>query len=307
MRRSFPKAALTLPVMLQKPIVTVNIEAQAIRILAVRGNSVLSWAEAPLDFGVVREGIIADPQRAGAALATVLDSERLRGGKLVACVTGFRSIARVLELPKMDAELLEEAVTREAKREMPVPMEEIHLSWQSLEASDGVQRIFALAVPRDIIDPLLKMMTVARRVPCAVDIKPLALARVAGEQEAIIGDIEPNSVDIIVVTKGVPVITRTVMDRGGEPGDEARVARFRDELARTIKFYNDTHRQEPLEPATPIFLTGSLAEMVTAEPLESLEALEQYSVRLLTPPLAYPPELPVHTYAVNLGLALKEV
>ncbi len=307
LRLSFPKPAVALPARLQRPTVTVNIEGQAIRTLAVRGNSVVSWAEALLEAGVVREGIIADPEQAGEALAAVLDSQSLFGGKLIACVTGFRSIARVLELPKMAPDLLEEAVTREAKREMPVPMEDIHLSWQALDADDEKQWIFSLGVPRDVLDPLLKMMTVARRRPSAVDIKPLALERLCGEEEAIIGDVERYSADIIVVTKGIPVIMRTVMDRGGESGDEARIGRFRDELARTLKFYNDTHRQEPLEPSTPIFLTGSLAEMVTAEPLQSLEALEQYSVRPLSPPLAYPPDLPVHTYAVNLGLALKEV
>jgi type IV pilus assembly protein PilM len=311
MRLSFPKPAIALPALptrLQRPTVTVNIEGQAIRTMAVRGKSVISWAEAPLDAGVVREGIIADPQRAGEALAAVLDSQGLAGGNVVACVTGFRSIARVLDLPKMSADLLEEAVTREAKREMPVPMEDIHLSWQALDADDGMQRVFSLGVPRDVLDPLLKMMTVAKRLPSAVDIKPLALARVCGEEEAIIGDVEPSSADIIVVTKGIPVIMRTVMERGGESGgDEARIARFRDELARTLKFYNDTHRQEPLDPSTPIFFTGSLAEMVTAEPLQSLEAQEQYSVRPLSPPLDCPPELPAHTYAVNLGLALKEV
>ncbi|MGA2284680.1 MAG: pilus assembly protein PilM [Dehalococcoidia bacterium] len=308
MRLSFPKPAIVLPARLQRPTVTVNVEEQVIRTLAVRGSSVVSWEEALLEAGVVRDGIIADPERAGEALAAALDSQGLAGGNLVACVTGFRSIARVLELPKMAPDLLEEAITREAKREMPVPMEDVHLSWQTLDADDGTQRVFSLAVPRDVLDPLLKMMTVAKRHPSAVDIKPLALARVCGEEEAIIGDVERSSADMIVVTKGIPVIMRTVIDRGGESGDEARIARFRDELARTIKFYNDTHRQEPLDPSTPIFLTGPLAEMVTAaEPLQSLEALELYSVRALSPPLAYPPELPVHTYAVNLGLALKEV
>ena len=138
----------------------------------------------------MREGIIADPERAGEVLAAALDSQNLFGGKLIACVTGFRSIARVLDLPKMDADLLEEAVTREAKREMPVPMEDVHLSWQALDADDGMQRVFSLAVPRDVLDPLLKMMTVAKRRPSAVDIKPLALARLCGEEEAIIGDVE---------------------------------------------------------------------------------------------------------------------
>jgi hypothetical protein len=60
----------------------------------------------------------------------------------------------------------------------------------------------------------------------------------------------------------------------------------------------------PLEPSTPIFLTGSLAQSVPTEPLE---ALAQYPFEPLLPPLDYPPDLPMHTYAVNIGLALKEV
>jgi type IV pilus assembly protein PilM len=293
--------------MLQRPVVTVNIEAHCIRLLVVRGDRVASWQETPLDLGLVREGAIVDSQRVGAAMESLLDGQHLSGGKVVACVTGFRSTARVLELPKMKPELLEEAVSREAKREMPVPMEEIHLSWQTLDITDGHQRVFALGVPRDILDPLLKTMKAAKRPPCAVDIKPLALARAAGREEAIIADVEPGSADIIVVSGGVPVIMRTVMERVGESDDEARIHRFHDELARTIKFYNDTHRQEPLAPSTPIFVTGSLAELALTESLDSFEALQQFSVQPISPPLTYPADLPVHTYAVNLGLALKEV
>jgi type IV pilus assembly protein PilM len=237
-------------------------------------------------------------------LKTLLKSPSMSGGKILASVTGSRSIARVLELPKMKPDLMEEAVGREAKREMPVPMEDMYLSWQALDACNEQQRVFALGVPRDTLDPLLRAITVARRHFYVVDTKPLALTRAVNRNEAVIGDIEPGSADIILVTGGVPVIMRTVIERAGDPDGAERVERFRDELARTVKFYNDTHRQEPLEPSTPIFLTGSLAQSVPTEPLE---ALAQYPFEPLLPPLDYPPDLPMHTYAVNIGLALKEV
>jgi type IV pilus assembly protein PilM len=253
---------------------------------------------------MVKEGVIADPEGIGAVLKSVLEASSMSGGRLLASVTGSRSIARVLELPKMKPELMEEAVGREAKREMPVPMEDMYLSWQALDTSDGQQRVFALGVPRDTLDPLLRSMTIAGRQPYAVDTKPLALTRAVNRDEAIIGDIEPGSADIILVTGGVPVIMRTVVERLGDSGGAERLERFRDELARTVKFYNDTHRQEPLEPSTPILLTGSLAQSVPTEPLE---ALAQYPFEPLLPPLDYSPDLPVHTYAVNIGLALKEV
>ena len=302
MRLTNPTLNLTTP--LQRRTVTLNIEDRDIRVLVARGGSVLAWQDVPLEPGLVKEGVIADAEAVGAALKTVLDSQSMSGGKLVASITGFRSIARVLELPKMNPELLEEAVTREAKREMPVPMEDIYLSWQTLGANDGHERVFALGVPRDILDPLLKAMAVAKRQLSAIDTKPLALARAANREEAIIADVEPASADIVVVARGVPVIMRTVVERDGEPDGDERVQRFRDEVARTVKFYNDTHRQEPLEPSTPIFVTGSLAGLAMTEPFDSLT---QYPIEPLSPPLDCPTELPIQSYAVNIGLALKEV
>ena len=304
MRLTLPNPTVNMPVALQRRTVTLNVEGRSIRVLAVRGASVTSWQEAPIDPGLLKEGVISDPQAVGMALKAILDSLSMSGGRVIASITGFRSIARVLELPKMNPDLLEEAVTREARREMPVPMEDVYLSWQPMGVSDGHQRIFALGVPRDILDPLLRTMTTARRALSAVDTKPLALARCANREEAIIADVEPDSADIVVVTRGVPVIMRTVVERAGEPDGDERLQRFRDEVARTVKFYNDTHRQEPLEPSTPIFLTGSLAEPAMTG---SLEAFEPYPVESLSPPLDYPPDLPLQRYAVNIGLALKEV
>jgi len=304
MRLTLPNPTVTFPSILQRRTISLSIEGEDIRVLVTRGNSVVSWEDVRLEPGLVKEGIVADPEGLGAALKSVLDSPAVSGGRFIASVTGIRSIARVLDLPKMKPDLLNEAVAREAKREMPVPMEDIYLSWQALAPNDGHQKVFALAVPRDILDPLLKAMTAAKRQPWAIDTKPLALARAANREEAIIADIEPESADIVVVTRGVPVIMRTVIERAGELNLDERVERFREEVARTVKFYNDTHRQEPLEPSTPIFLTGSLALSV---PMEPLEALSQYPIEPLSPPLDYPPDLPVHTYAVNIGLALKEV
>ncbi len=305
MKISFPNPTLSPPSLLQRRTITLNIETQSVRLLLAKGHKVLAWSEAPLEPGLVKEGVIADPEAVGLVLKGLLDSQRVLGGRLIASVTGIRSITRMLELPPMSPEMMEAAVVREAKREMPVPMEDIYLSWQTLGASNEHQRVFALGVPHDILDPLLKAIAVTKRRAHAVDIKPLALARAINRRGAVVADLEPDSADIVVVAEGIPAIMRTVVSRSEEADSKDRVDRFCGELARTIKFYNETHRQEPLAPATPIFLTGSLAaEAAEAEPLE---ALAQYPIQPTTPPLDCPPDLPVHSYAVNIGLALKEV
>ena len=306
MKINLSNPQLSPPRLLQRPTIALSVEGTSARVLLARGNRGLAWAEVPLEPGLVKEGVIADPQAVGIALKSLLDSHRAFGGRLIASVTGLRSIPRIIELPKMKPQMMEAAVAREAKREMPVPLDDIYLSWQPLAASNGHQRVFALGVPRDTLDPLLRAIAVTGKRAHAVDIKPPALARAVDRREAIIADVEPDSADIVVVTGGIPAIMRTVVSRGDGGAPEDSIDRCRGELARTIKSYNDTHRQEPLAPSTPLFLTGSLAEEAAAA-IESLESLASYPVEALRPPLECPPDLPIASYAVNIGLALKEV
>jgi type IV pilus assembly protein PilM len=306
MKVKLPTPQISPPPLLQRPTMALNVEGTSARVLLAKAGHVSAWEEVPLEPGLVKEGVIADPRAVGVALKTLLDSCHVLGGKLVASVTGLRSIPRILELPKMNPQMMEAAIVREAKREMPVPVDDVYLSWQPLAASDGHQRVFALGVPRDTLDPLLRAVAVTGKRPYAVDIKPLALARAVDRREAIIADIEPESADIVVVTGGIPAIMRTVVSRGDGAAPEDSIDRCRGELARTIKFYNDTHRQEPLAPSTPLILTGSLADEATAA-MQSLEPLAQYPVEPLTPPLQCPQGLPVATFAVNIGLAVKGV
>ena len=81
------------------------------------------------------------------------------------------------------------------------------------------------------------------------------------------------------------------------------MGRISDELVRTIAYYNDSHKDEALDPELPIYLTGALASSVpfsinvatlTGRPIESLD-----------PPLRYPTELPVAEYMVNMGLVIR--
>lgn len=304
MRISLPGIKLPAPSLVQKRIVALDIGGSSVRVLVAKGGKAIDWREAPLEPGLVREGVVADAEGVAAAIKPLLPKRSHLGDRLMVSVTGVRAIPRVLELPRMKEQMLDAAVSREAKREMPVPMEEIYLAWQVLEPTNGNQRVFALGVPRDILDPLLRALEGAAARPYAVDIKPLALARAADRREVVIADLEPDAIDIILVCSRMPAIMRTVTMQADGTDDDSRVERLYAELARTIKFYNDTHRQEPLSPDTPIVLTGSLAKKAAAVPLP--EELVQYETRQLLPPLECPPELPLESYAVAVGLALKE-
>jgi len=290
--------------LLSRPVITLHVEGDSVRLLVVRGRQITDWGVQPLEPGLVRGGVVADQQAVGMQVRSLLASHHIGNGRLVAGLTGQRSVPRILDFPEMSSQLLEEAIPREMKRQMPVPLEEMHLSWQVVGSENGNLRVFALGVPRDVLDPLVEAIKLSGRRPHSVDIKPLALVRAVGRRDALIADLEPEGVDVIVVRDGIPATVRTV-SLGPQAGEiEDKVRRLGEELTRTVKFYSDTRLEEALPPSTPVCLTGSLAEEVASSGI--VEASVAYPVEALSPPLECPPDLPVATFMVNIGLALKE-
>lgn len=298
---SLPKVPLRLR---PRSVTTLHIEGDSVRLLAVCGKRVTKWATEPLEPGLVQGGLVADSEAVGERIRSLLAANHLGKGGLVAGLTGQRCVPRIIHLPQMDRRLLKEAVSREMKRELPVPLDEVHLSWQVIGREDGHVRVFALGVPRHVLDPQIEAIAIAGARLRSADIKPLALVRAVGRREALIADLEPESLDIIVVLAGIPATIRTISLSQAIGTTEDKVRRLSEELARAVKFYNDTHQEEPLKQSMPVYLTGSLAD--AAASADIAEASIGHPVEPLAPPLDYPADLPVATFMVNIGLALKE-
>ncbi len=290
--------------LLPRSVTTLHIEGSSVRLLAVRGEQITGWGMEPLEPGLVRDGVVGDSKAVGEHIKSLLAAHHVGKGNLVAGLTGQRCVPRILDFPQMEPRLLKEAVPREMKREMPVPLEEMHLSWQVIGNENGHLRVFILGVPRDVLGPQVETIRLAGAKLQSMDVKPLALVRAVGRGEALIADLEPESLDIIVVRRGVPATIRTVSLQREIDTTEDKARRLGEELARAVKFYNDTHRDELLQPSTPAYLTGSLAEATASSGVA--EASVAHPVEPLAPPLKYPPDLPVAAFMVNIGLALKK-
>jgi hypothetical protein len=290
--------------LLSRSVITLHVEDDSVRLLVAKGGQITHWGSQPLGSGLVRGGVVADQQAVGMHVRSLLASNHIGHGKLIVGLTGQRSVPRILDFPEMSPHLLGEAIPREMKRQIPVPLEEMHLSWQVVGSENGHLRVFALGVPRDVLAPLLEAIKLSGKRPHSMDIKPLSLVRAVGRRDVLIADLEPEGVDVIVVRDGIPATIRTVSLGPQAGGIEDKVRRLGEELRRTVKFYCDTCLKEALPPSVPVCLTGSLAEEVASSGI--VEVSVAYPVELLSPPLGCPPDLPLATFMVNIGLALKE-
>ena len=290
--------------MFGKRKVTLDFDGRILRVVETKGKNILNWDSAELTPDLMDQGSINDPQGVGEGLSLFLSERKISKRRVVTSVSGYRSVSRVLSLPKVKPKNLEETVRRKAKQEMPLPLDETYLSWQEVKNDNEHINVYALAVPRPIIDSQVEALRVAGIKPKVMEYKPLALVRLIDRTDAIIVNLEQHSLGVIVVVDGVPEITRSVPLTGEEVDSEAKVERLSMELARTTQFYNDGHRESPLNPELPLFVTGSLFENPDLQ--EGLSKTTSFTIERPTLPISLPQDFPMLRYSVNLGLALKK-
>ncbi len=292
--------------MFYRSVTTLNIETSSARVLSVKGGRVRKWGDVPLAHGALKDTLVIDPAGVGSAIDELFRSSRIsKSGVLLVSLTGFRSVTRIVTLPKLPATLMKEAIRWTARREMPIPLEELYLSWQVIGTQNTEQTIFLVGTPRSLLDSLYQALRKARIKPRAIELKPLALARIANRAEAIIINLETGSMSTAILVKGIPEVMHTMIVGSEELLLEDRVQKLTDDLSRTVSFYNNDHPEHPLGSETSAFLTG---EMVSDHVLVDLvQKSIAYPVESPDLGVKLPPDLPVPRYAVNIGLALRKM
>lgn len=283
--------------------VTLAVDSAAVRFLTVQDGSVVKWGSAALDPGLLQEGIIQQPQEVGRIIAELLAERQIPKNRVVTSVPGAQAIHRIITLPAMRREDLKSAVMYQIKREMPIPVEELALVWQLLGSSDRQNQVFVVAIPRDIMGPFVETLQVAGVQPKAIDVKPLALARVPKRPNAIIGNVESDSIDIVCLLNYAPLVVRSLYFPFPTASPQELGERLADELQRSIRAYNDNNRQQPIGTNLSAFLTGGGTDYFSL--VEALYGTLEFTVERLVSPIAHPEDFPVEEYATNLGLALK--
>jgi Tfp pilus assembly PilM family ATPase len=285
--------------------VSLDFEGRDIRLLVSTPRRVLRWASVTLPPELMDHGLIQAPDRVGQGLARMLASQKAPRRRVISSTTGFRSVSRTLTMPAVKPSLLDEAVQRKIRQEMPLSADETYSSWQVIGREDGTIRVFALVLPRLVIDRQMEAMRAARLRPRTMDLRPLALVRAVNQDEAIIADFEEQSFGVVIVSHGIPEIIRSVSQPDESVDVKEKLDRLVLELTRTIQFFNDSHRDHPVRTDTPIYVSGSAFESTGMRKVLAERAARP--VELPQPPLRLPKDFPLATYCTCLGLAIKKV
>ncbi len=292
---------------LAKKIVTLDIDSTAIRLLSISGHRVHKWACAPVMPGMIEDGAILDPQALGETVRHLMRTSGIVGKKVVASINGLYSVGRILSLPTVTEEPVEEdtLVLQVARRLMPVSADELYFSWQVLSTNQVERRVLFVGMLKDLVDTQVQALRAVGINPYIMELKGLALVRAVNRTQALVVNIEPDSVDIAVVSGGSPYIVRTVAQQSNLAVED-RARKVMDALEHTVEYYNSQYPHSRVDETTPLFLAGAVVESEGIRDI--MEAGVAYPIESITIPLVEcSPELPVSQYAVNIGLALRVI
>jgi len=283
-------------------VVSLYVHDAGIQLLVSRGKNVKKWGEMPLEPDLVKDGAVINETEVAAKLKQFLKDQKITDKKVIVGISGLHCLTRPISLPELPKAMLAEAVIREAQRVLPISLEQYYVSWEIVPSDNGKTQVFLAAVPCKTADSLCSMLRKAGLHPYIMDLKPLALARVANEATSIVIDVQQNEFDLVIMADGVPQPIRTIPFPGRVLSWDDKLPAIRDELERTVQFYNSNNPDKPLDNSVPVYISGKL--LPEPDLCKFLTDELGYLASLQQSPLNEREQFDPGDYMVNIGLVL---
>lgn len=279
----------------------------------MRGNKVTGWKTREIPLEHMKQGQILSPKIIGNVIRSTIKDLKGSKNNVISSISGVRTVHRILKVPHIPDKLLGETVERKARQEFAIPIEENDITWQVISRDKDQITLFVVAVQKSIIDAQVQALKEAKIKPRVLDIKPLALMRLSDQETSIVVNLEDLVMELIIIVNHVPVLVRSLPVESADLTPEAKADLLAQELARTAKYYNESHKTNRLPDDTPLFISGSLFATTDFESrlendqslIERFQNKTQYSLKRPVTDLVLPKNFPLLRYAVNLGLGIK--
>lgn len=289
----------------ERPLFGFDLGTRTAKLIQLRpsGSSmqVLGYGFANFPEDTITEGIIVDPKEIAKSLQpllTKLPVGKITARRVAAALPVAKLFTRVLELPSMKPEDLGQAVRLEAEQYIPVPLPDLYIDYEVIEASPEHNEVLMVAAPRAIVDSYIKLFDLMNLEVAMIDSSLAAATRAIVattklEKPTLVADIGSGSIDLTVhdkvirltdtVAMGGDTLTMQLVKDLGIKREQASEIKYKfgvgpsglqpkivaslgaplkkmcDEMKRVMKFYNDRGTQK--RKIEQIIVSGGSASM----------------------------------------------
>ena len=108
-------------------IFTLYVDDTSLRLVVIKGKQIKEWAKLPLESSLVQGNTLIKEAEIAAKIKQLLQAMKVKPKKIMLGVSGLQCLTRPMTLPQLPNVMLDEAVKREAKRVLPVPLEQLYI------------------------------------------------------------------------------------------------------------------------------------------------------------------------------------
>jgi type IV pilus assembly protein PilM len=164
-------------------------------------------------------------QEAADAIKKIIRAAKIEPGNIIMSIPIFSGFSTVISLPMMSEAELEQAITYEAKKYIPLPLAEVQFEWvrlnggKPLDAAQGKPEteVLVVAVTNELINKYHEIARLSNLKLRHLELDIFSLARALvgeGEEGALMIDIGARGTTVSIVENGWPIFTRTLEAAG---------------------------------------------------------------------------------------------
>ncbi|MCX6795823.1 MAG: type IV pilus assembly protein PilM [Candidatus Falkowbacteria bacterium] len=160
---------------------------------------------------------LEDPEYLASAINKVRKEAGIKAKKAVVSLPTFSVFSSIINVVNNDRKVLAEAVREEAKKVIPLPLEEMILDWKIIPAADGKESnnlsIFLTGSPKKLVRRYIEIFAKAHLELASLETETFSLIRcLMGDDPStvMIVEIGSNSTDLVIVKESIPIISRSL-------------------------------------------------------------------------------------------------
>ncbi len=220
-----------------KPVFGLDVGFNTIKVMELTAHgkkySITGYGMADFDPKVIKDGVIIDPE---ALAKTTLDlfKNKIIGDittrRVTLSVPAVRTFSRTVQLPKLEAKELDEAVRLEAQQYIPVPTDNLYIDYEVISTTPEQVELLVSAVPKEIIDSYMRFASIVGLEVLAIETTISACSRLFRQTSE--SDIPTILIDFGSMSSDITIYDRTLVVTGTSPsgGDN-----FTSKIASTLK------------------------------------------------------------------------
>lgn len=251
-----------------KPIFGFDIGHGSLKVMQVeragKHSRVVGYGTASFSADAIEDGVITDHTAIAKATLALFNNQLIgdiTSNRAVVAIPSYRTFTRLITLPPLSGKELKEAVELEAEQYIPMPLSDLYLDYNVISRDAEKIDLFAIAVPKRIVDSHVQLMKVLGLetvgVGTTIDAAgQLFLQDVQSDVPAILVDFGSLSADITIFDKhmlfsgtvsgGGEVFTNRIRETLGVSQAEAHIIKTKYGLSSSKKQKEITAALDPV-------------------------------------------------------------